>query len=35
MDKRVNTLDLQKEGGVIVKEGELEAKSPIKPEFPL
>jgi DHA3 family macrolide efflux protein-like MFS transporter len=35
MDKRVNTLDLQKEGGVLVEEGELEAESPIKPEFPL
>ena len=35
MDKRVNTLDLQQEGGVMVDEGELEAESPIKSEFPL
>ena len=35
MDKRVSTLDLQKEGGDMVDEGELEAESPIKSEFPL
>jgi DHA3 family macrolide efflux protein-like MFS transporter len=35
MDKRVNTLDLQKEGGVMVNEGELEAESSIKSEIPL
>jgi len=35
MDKRVSTLDLQKEGGVMLDEGELEAESPIKSEFPL
>jgi len=35
MDKRVNTLDLQQEGGVMVDEGELEAESPKKSEFPL
>lgn len=35
MDKRVNTLDLQQEGGVMVDEGELEAGSPKKSEFPL
>ncbi len=35
MDKRVNTLDLQKEGGVMIEVGELEAESTIKPEFPL
>lgn len=35
MDKRVNTLDLQQEGGVMVDEGELEVESPKKSEFPL
>lgn len=35
MDKRVNTLDLQQEGGVMVDEGELEAESPKKSEIPL
>lgn len=35
MDKRVNTLDLQQEGGVMVDEGELESESPKKSEFPL
>ena len=35
MDKRVNTLDLQQEGGVMVDEGEWEAESPKKSEFPL
>ena len=33
MDKRVSTLDLQKEGGVMLDEGELEAESSIKSEF--